>query len=379
MKNIKIIMFIALLIFSIVPAYGSEAEPAQATITPDITVMVDKEIQIFYDGSGNAIYPISYNGTTYLPVRSIGAMLGKNIQWSDSDKTIYIEGNITEPQNNYKTAETSSDLYSAKVSVAIRPDITIKIDGNAQNFTDGKGAAVYPLSYNWTTYLPVRSVGSVLGKDVNWDNSERVIYIGEYLTDIKDIGKKVDFLDLYENCVQTNGNDYTLDTLDMLGDRRKAICYDSVSPIFPLLIETKESNEKNIIYDIYFLKEKDDYSLIIKKNLCSLFPSEKYGKYNALITDIPSVDFIYSSDKYHDKYEKTSNTFVQYTDMTDAMVSGDIAEYAISLNYSNYRGASHLDINIDELQKLIFEVADSDGYRMFFSIDAMDIRTVIKE
>lgn len=243
MKNIKIIMFIALLIFSIVPAYGSEAEPAQAAITPDITVMVDKEIQIFYDGSGNTVYPISYNGTTYLPVRSIGAMLGKNIQWNDSDKTIYIEGSITEPQSNYKTAETSSDLYSAKVSITIRPDITIKIDGNTQSFTDGNGAAVYPLSYNWTTYLPVRSVGSVLGKDVNWDNSERTIYIGDYLTDIKDIGKNVDFLDLYENCVS----------------------------------------------------------------------------------------------------------------------------------------ASQLNINIDELQKVIFELADSDGYRMFFSINAKDIRTVIKE
>ena len=42
-----------------------------SVIDSDIKIYHNNEIQIFKDVNGKAVYPISYNGTTYLPVRAI--------------------------------------------------------------------------------------------------------------------------------------------------------------------------------------------------------------------------------------------------------------------------------------------------------------------
>ena len=36
-----------------------------------------------------------------------------------------------------------------------------------------------PFIYNGTTYLPVRAVGEVFGKNVSWDGNTKTVYIGE--------------------------------------------------------------------------------------------------------------------------------------------------------------------------------------------------------
>lgn len=52
-------------------------------------------------------------------------------------------------------------------------------------------------------------------------------------------------------------------------------------------------------------------------------------------------------------------------DMTNAMVKNDIAEYAIIIRDF---------YEFQNLKKIIFHVSDSDGYRMFFSVAADQIR-----
>ena len=43
---------------------------------------------------------------------------------------------------------------------------------------DANGQTVEPFIYNGTTYLPVRAVGTAIGKDVSWDGVEKVVYLG---------------------------------------------------------------------------------------------------------------------------------------------------------------------------------------------------------
>lgn len=56
--------------------------------------------------------------------------------------------------------------------------IRIVIDGQELHPTDAGGNPVNPMIYNGTTYLPVRTVASALGKAVYWDGPTYTVYLG---------------------------------------------------------------------------------------------------------------------------------------------------------------------------------------------------------
>lgn len=60
-------------------------------------------------------------------------------------------------------------------------NIKLNIDGVEVTPKDANGATVEPFVYNGTTYLPVRAVGSALGKQVSWDGNTNTVYIGTNL------------------------------------------------------------------------------------------------------------------------------------------------------------------------------------------------------
>lgn len=57
--------------------------------------------------------------------------------------------------------------------------ITIKYNGEAQELKDANGNRVYPISYEGTTYLPIRAVAGLLGIEVNWDGPTQTVWLGE--------------------------------------------------------------------------------------------------------------------------------------------------------------------------------------------------------
>jgi|GEM_PF-3608933 len=65
-----------------------------------------------------------------------------------------------------------------EVIEAVYDDIKIYIDGAKIEPKDANGDAVEPFIYNGTTYLPVRAVGEVFGKPVEWDGVSKSVYIG---------------------------------------------------------------------------------------------------------------------------------------------------------------------------------------------------------
>lgn len=63
----------------------------QATLSPDITVIFGGEAQILKDVNGNEVYPILYNGTTYLPVRAVAGLVEIAVDWDDSTRTVKLD------------------------------------------------------------------------------------------------------------------------------------------------------------------------------------------------------------------------------------------------------------------------------------------------
>lgn len=57
--------------------------------------------------------------------------------------------------------------------------IPIMMDGKAVQFKDVTGKEVIPVSYQGTTYLPIRGVAELLDIDVHYDDANQVIYLGE--------------------------------------------------------------------------------------------------------------------------------------------------------------------------------------------------------
>ena len=66
-----------------------------------------------------------------------------------------------------------------QILVDLRPDITVEVDGMARTMTDKNGKTVYPISYDGTTYLPVRALGEILGQTVEWDSATQTVIMTE--------------------------------------------------------------------------------------------------------------------------------------------------------------------------------------------------------
>ena len=66
-----------------------------------------------------------------------------------------------------------------EISAYLNYGITIKYKGEVQNLTDAGGNRVYPISYNGTTYLPVRAVSNMLGIGVDWDGATQTVLLGK--------------------------------------------------------------------------------------------------------------------------------------------------------------------------------------------------------
>lgn len=142
----------------------------QAQLSPQFHILVDGAEQTFYSASGKEVHPLVYEGATYLPLRAIGELMGKNVNWDQTTQTVSLSGVRSAPS---AIGTPEANAKSQRVSIQVCPEFTVMVDGVTRNFTDANGSAVYPLLYQGSTYLPLRAIGELMGKSVSWDNSTK--------------------------------------------------------------------------------------------------------------------------------------------------------------------------------------------------------------
>lgn len=82
----------------------------------------------------------------------------------------------------------AADLYvKAKLT-----DIKVVLDGKTLELKDAKGVSLKPLSYNDSTYLPVRAISENLGLGVKWDNRTQTITLSSDFDDNNNDANKTD-------------------------------------------------------------------------------------------------------------------------------------------------------------------------------------------
>ncbi|MBE1442150.1 stalk domain-containing protein [Paenibacillus sp. OAS669] len=175
-SRLKVLAFGAILLISSQSAvYAQQSQQIDVGFN-QITVKVNGETV----NSNN----ILYQGTTYIPIRDVAAMLGIAANYYDKTKTAYI-GQIGagefSPGNSdiaswdvMKPATPSHDPIMPKKNDKIAVDLnTVKVK------VHGKEIAQNNILYNGTTYVAMRAVAESLDMPVAFDEVTSTAYIGQ--------------------------------------------------------------------------------------------------------------------------------------------------------------------------------------------------------
>lgn len=139
MKRIYNVLFVTILIFLIPVIAGAECN-----------IMIDGEMLFCYDANGTLVEPFVHEGTTYVPVRAVAQAFDTTVTWDQETKTVHLGETGGEP--------------------VLGEEINIYYNGEEYICSDVNGNRVFPILREGTTYLPIRSMGSLFGKSIYWDN-----------------------------------------------------------------------------------------------------------------------------------------------------------------------------------------------------------------
>lgn len=73
------------------------------------------------------------------------------------------------------------EIVNKEAFAYLRPDIKIKMDDKYYVFYDANEKNVYPIIYANSAYLPLRGVSAMIDKNIEWEGSNKTIYIGKTL------------------------------------------------------------------------------------------------------------------------------------------------------------------------------------------------------
>ena len=162
----------ALLLLGSLPGTAEAVSQVTAQLRPDFTIVIDGSQRIFYNAGGRQVHPLSYQDTTYLPVRAIGELMGKVVSWDEAASTVSLSG-VRTGGATPGTPDPNAEVQN--VAAEVRDDFIIKVDGTVRTFANESGKQVYPLLYQGSTYLPIRAIGELMGKTVSWDGGTKTI------------------------------------------------------------------------------------------------------------------------------------------------------------------------------------------------------------
>ncbi len=319
-------------------------QTVQAQLRPDISIVIDGVDTDFQTASGAAVYPILYNGSTYLPLRAIGEVMGKNVNWDEENKIITLSGTRTDTTTNKQNpaAETQN------IQIQVRPDFTIVIDGTVQQFKTASGSVIYPVLYNGSTYLPLRAIGEIMNSQVGWDSQNKVVTLTSSYT--------VTDADSFNNGQNGQSGQQTTTTGDVGAEKAKEVALQHAglkASDVTFIKSVLDYDDGRKVYDVEFYSGNKEYDYEIDAQSGQIV-SFDYDVENWTIPTTPATGTDIGSEKA--KQIALQNAGLSESQVTFVRVQADYDNGRKVYEVEFYSGNTEYDYEIDATNGAIREM-----------------------
>ena len=346
---------VTLLMTSATPALAVTYGNAQ--VMPNRTIVVDGVARTFYAINGQEVHPISYGGTTYLPVRSIGELMNKNVDWNNDTKTI----TLTSPRTaGAATGTPDVNPRESTVSVSLRDDFTIIVDGVTQQFYDAGGNRVYPLLHNGVTYLPIRAVGELMGKVVSWDNNTQTVTISGNVDSSGNLVTDADSFGPGSGSTGNTGNTGSTSYISAETAKAKALAHAGLSASQVTFVRAyPDWDDGRYVYDVeFYTSDYKEYDYEIDANTGAV------------------LSFDYDADHYtRPSQPSTGTTISAETAKSKALAHAGLSASQVTfiratLDWDDGRSVYDVEFYTSDYKEYDYEIDANTGAVLSFDYDA---------
>lgn len=135
-RSIAAAMALTLALGTGVGAYAAaNSTTISALLNPDLKIVYNGVEQHLKDAAGNPVYPISYNNTTFLPVRAISDLIDLPIDFDGARYAVIMGATEAQPAPLVKLTNTGGTQFSSIIRDSADLNVTTK-DGT-QNYSTG--------------------------------------------------------------------------------------------------------------------------------------------------------------------------------------------------------------------------------------------------
>lgn len=111
----------------------------KALLTYDVKIKYNNEYQTMYDANSVQVYPVNYQGTTYVPIRAVSKMFNIPVNWDAETRTVLLGNNSEWVNLTGENFKYEHNWYNNVLNVKV-DDTTYKSGYKAESFD---GAMMY--------------------------------------------------------------------------------------------------------------------------------------------------------------------------------------------------------------------------------------------